>query len=37
MWHLGITQTQHCIDDNKYNDDNVMCASIWFQYFGGLF
>ena len=22
---------------NKYNDDNMMYASVWFEFFGGLF
>ena len=27
-------QSQHCNDDNNGNDDNVMCASVWFEFFG---
>jgi hypothetical protein len=34
LWH---TQSQRCNNDNEYNDDNVMRASLWFEYFGGLF
>ena len=30
-------QSQHCNNDNKDNDDNVMHASIWFEFCGGLF
>ena len=33
----GTTQSQHCNNDNEYNDDNVMRASGWFEFFGGLF
>ena len=36
VWHHGTTQSQHPNNDNNYNDDNVMCASVWFEYFGGL-
>ena len=36
MWQYGITQSQHCSIDNYYNDDNVMHASAWFEFFGGL-
>ena len=25
------------IKNNTYNDDNVMCASFWFEMFGGFF
>lgn len=29
---------QHKVDiDSSYNDDNVMRADVWFEYFGGLF
>ena len=28
--NYGITQRQHC------NNDNVMHASMWFEFFGGL-
>ena len=28
---------QHKVNnDNNYNDDNVLCASMWFEFFGGL-
>ena len=30
MRHFGITQGQHC-----NNDDNVIHASVWFGFFGG--
>ena len=30
----GITQSQHCSNEN---DDNMMIASLWFEFFGGLF
>ena len=36
MGHYGITQSQHCNNDNNYNDDNVMSASVWFEFFGGV-
>ena len=25
-----MTQSQHCNNDNNYNDDNAMCVSMWF-------
>ena len=28
--HYGMTQSQHCNNDNNHNDDNVMHASLWF-------
>ena len=31
MWHYEITQSQHCNDDNFYDDDNMMCVSVWFE------
>jgi hypothetical protein len=34
MWHYGVTQSQHCNNDN--NDDNVIRASVWFDFLGGL-
>ena len=37
MGHHGITHSQHCNNDNNDNDDNVMCASMWFELFGGSF
>jgi hypothetical protein len=30
------TESQHCDNDNNDNDDNVMCVSVWFEFFGGL-
>jgi hypothetical protein len=36
MRHFGITQNQHCNNDNNYNDDDVMCASVWFGFCNGL-
>ena len=24
---------KHCNDDNNYNDDNMMHASMWFEFF----
>ena len=32
-----MTQIQHCYNDYKYIDDNMMHASVWFEFFGGLF
>ena len=29
-------QSQHCNYNNNDNDDNVMCASVWFEFLGGL-
>jgi hypothetical protein len=39
VWHVTLwnTQSQHCNSDNIYIDDNVMRASVWFEFFGGLF
>ena len=37
VWHYGMTQSQHCDNDNIYNDDDVMRANVWFETFGGLF
>ena len=37
MWHYRVTQSQRCDHDNDHIDDNVMCASAWFEFFGGLF
>ena len=37
MWHYEITQTQHCNNDNIDNDDSILCANVWFEFFGGLF
>jgi len=37
MWHYGMTQSQHGNIDNNYTDDNVTRASVWFEFFGGLF
>ena len=34
MSHYGITQNRHCNNDNT---DNVMRASVWFEFFGGVF
>jgi hypothetical protein len=31
--HYGITQSQHCNNDNN---DNMMCVSAGFEFFGGL-
>jgi len=36
MWHYEIIQSQNCNYGNKYNDDNMMSASLWFEFFGGL-
>ena len=36
MWQYEITQSQRCHDDNNYNDDNVMRASVWFKFLSGL-
>ena len=30
-----MIQSQHCNNDNNYNVDNVMHASVWFAFFGG--
>ena len=35
LWNYEITQSQHYSHDNNHNDDNVMRASMWFD-FGGL-
>ena len=37
MRHYGITQSQHCNNDNIHNDDNVIRASVWCDFLGGLF
>jgi hypothetical protein len=29
-------QSQRCNDDSNGDDDNVMCASVWFESFGAL-
>ena len=34
MCYYGMIQNRHYISDN---DNNVMCANIGFEYFGGLF
>ena len=34
MWHHGIIQTQYC---NIDNNDNMMCASMWFEFLVGYF
>ena len=34
---IGMTQSQHCSNDVNVNDDNVMCASVWFEFFGNIF
>ena len=34
MWRCGMTQSQHRNNDNNCNDNNVMCASVWFALFG---
>ena len=28
-----ITQSQHNNTDNDYNDDNMMCVNVWFEFF----
>ena len=35
LWN-NSQYSQYCNNDNKYNDDNVMHASVWFESFGGL-
>ena len=37
MRHYGITQSQHCNHDDNYSNDNVICMSLWFEFFGGYF
>ena len=32
-WH----KVQHCNNDNNYNDDNMMRATVWFEFFVGVF
>ena len=34
MRYYGVSQSQECNNDNNYNDDNVMRASVWLVYFG---
>ena len=34
VWHYGITQSQHCINDNN---ENMMHASLRFEFFGDCF
>ena len=34
MRQYGTTQSQHCNNDN---DDNMLCANVWFEFFGELF
>ena len=36
VWRYGIRQSQHWNNDNNYNDDYVMCVSVWFEFFDGL-
>ena len=36
MWQHGITWSQNCKNENICNDDNMMCASVWFEFFVGL-
>ena len=38
MWHYGVTQSQHCNNDNNYNESNdkAMHVNIWFEFFGVL-
>lgn len=36
--HYGITtQSRHRINDDKDNEEDVMHASAWFEFLGGLF
>ena len=35
--HYAITQSQHCSVDNTHNANNVVRASVWVAFFGGLF
>ena len=37
IWHYRMTQSQLYTIVNKYNDDNVMYANVWFELFDGLF
>ena len=37
MWYYGITQSQHCNNDDNEKDDNMMRVSMWFEFVGGLF
>ena len=37
MWYYGISQSQQCDNNNKYDDDNVMHACVSLEFFGGLF
>ena len=36
MWHYNNNKSQYCNYDNKYNDDNMMRANSWFEFFDGL-
>ena len=36
MWHCGISQSQHCNNDNNDKDDNVMRAMVWLEFFDGI-
>ena len=33
----GITQSQNCNNDINEHDDNMISASMWIGFFGGLF
>jgi hypothetical protein len=35
MRHYGITHGQQCNKDNNYKVDNVVHASVLFEFFGG--
>jgi hypothetical protein len=32
-----MIQSRHCDNDNNYNDGNMMCVSVWFEYLGVYF
>ena len=37
MRHYGIAQSQQRNKDNNYNVENVVLASVVFEFFGGFF
>jgi hypothetical protein len=39
LQHVALweTRSEHCNNDIKDNDDSVMHANTWFEFFGGLF
>ena len=34
---MELHEVDIAINDNYYNDDNMLLASLWLEFFGGLF